>query len=59
VNIYKAVLIVGVITFFISMGGVVIGSIFGMKFRSKAEFIGGAVLVLIGVKIVAEHVFSL
>jgi putative Mn2+ efflux pump MntP len=56
VNIYAAVLIIGIITFFISMLGVVIGSIFGVKFRSKAEFIGGAVLVLIGVKIVAEHV---
>ena len=57
VNIYTAVLITGAITFFISTSGVLIGSVFGTKFRSKAEFAGGAVLVIIGIKIVVEHVF--
>jgi putative Mn2+ efflux pump MntP len=57
VNIYRAVLITGFITFFISMGGVIIGSIFGTKFKAKAEFAGGAVLVIIGLKIVIEHTF--
>ncbi|MDR0403329.1 MAG: manganese efflux pump MntP family protein [Treponema sp.] len=57
VNIYAAISIIGVITFFIAMGGVVIGSIFGSKFKSKAELAGGAVLVIIGIKIVIEHIF--
>jgi putative Mn2+ efflux pump MntP len=55
VNIYTAVLVIGVTTFVISTCGVKIGSIFGTKFKSKAEFIGGAILVIIGIKIVIEH----
>jgi putative Mn2+ efflux pump MntP len=57
VNIYTAVLITGAITFFIAMGGVIIGNLFGTKFRSKAEFAGGVVLVIIGIKIVIEDMF--
>ena len=57
VHIFKAVIIIGFITFFISMCGVKIGNIFGAKFKSKAEFMGGAVLVLLGVRIVLEHLF--
>jgi putative Mn2+ efflux pump MntP len=56
-NIFKAALIIGSITFFVSMAGVKIGNIFGSKFKSKAEFAGGAVLVLLGIKIVIEHLF--
>jgi putative Mn2+ efflux pump MntP len=51
VNILKAIAITGIITFFISIAGVKIGNIFRSKFKSKAEFIGGAVLIIIGVKI--------
>ncbi|MDR1468956.1 MAG: manganese efflux pump MntP family protein [Spirochaetaceae bacterium] len=57
VNIYTAICITGMTTFFIAMCGVIIGSVFGARFRSKAEFAGGAVLVAIGIKIVIEHVF--
>ena len=57
VNIFKAAMIIGTITFFISIGGVKIGAVFGTRFKSKAEFIGGAVLVIIGIKIVIEHIF--
>jgi putative Mn2+ efflux pump MntP len=57
VNIIKAITITGIITFFISIGGVKIGNIFGTKFKSKAEFIGGAILIIIGIKIVIEHMF--
>lgn len=57
VNILKAIAITGMITFFISMFGVKIGNIFGTKFKSKAEFTGGAVLIIIGVKILVEHLF--
>ena len=57
VNIAEAIIITGLITFLISMGGVKIGNIFGIKFKSKAELTGGLVLVIIGIKIVIEHLF--
>ena len=50
VNIVVAVIMIGVITFIISGAGVKIGSIFGDKYKSKAEIAGGVVLILIGVK---------
>jgi len=55
INIFSAALIIGSITFVFSMVGVKIGNIFGIKFKSKAEFIGGLVLVLLGIKIIVEH----
>jgi len=57
INIFMAILIIGLTTFFISISGVKIGNIFGVKFKSKAEFIGGAVLVILGIKILIEHLF--
>ncbi|MDR2178373.1 MAG: manganese efflux pump MntP family protein [Treponema sp.] len=57
INIYTAILITGLVTFFIAMGGVIIGNVFGTRYKSKAEFAGGAVLVIIGIKIVIEHTF--
>jgi putative Mn2+ efflux pump MntP len=57
INILMAMLIIGSATFFISTGGVKIGSVFGAKFKSKAEFAGGLVLILLGLKIFAEHLF--
>ncbi|MDR1590026.1 MAG: manganese efflux pump MntP family protein [Oscillospiraceae bacterium] len=57
VNIYSAISITGAITFFIAMCGVVIGNVFGTRFKARAEFTGGAVLVIIGIKIVLEHMF--
>lgn len=53
--IVAAVLFIGAITFAFSFVGVRVGSAFGMKFKSKAEFFGGAVLILMGVKILLEH----
>ena len=50
VNIVVAVLSIGVITFAISAMGVKIGSIFGDKYKSKAEILGGVVLIIIGAK---------
>ena|GEM_PF-847247 len=55
INIYLAIVIIGIMTFCISVAGVKIGNIFGAKYKSKAEFVGGAVLVLLGIKIVIEH----
>ena len=57
VNIFRAIAITGVTTFFISTLGVKIGNVFGTRFKSWAEFTGGAVLVAIGIKIVIEHLF--
>ena len=55
INIFRAIIIIGLTTFFISTAGVKAGGIFGAKYKSKAEFIGGAVLVLLGLKILIEH----
>jgi putative Mn2+ efflux pump MntP len=57
INIFRAIIITGLMTFFISIGGVKIGNIFGAKYKSKAEFLGGAVLILLGIKILVEHLF--
>ena len=57
VHILNAVLITGLTTFCISMAGVKIGNVFGTKFKSQAELTGGSVLVLLGIKIVVEHIF--
>ena len=54
VQIVWAVLFIGVITFALSAVGVKVGSIFGAKYKSKAEFAGGLVLIIIGVKILLE-----
>ena len=55
VNIVPAVSLIAVITFTISFAGVLIGNKFGNRFQSKAEIAGGVVLILIGVKILLEH----
>lgn len=55
VNVLIAVLAIGLCTFLISAAGVRIGHVFGRRFKSKAEFFGGAVLILIGLKILLEH----
>lgn len=55
VSILPAVLLIGTITLLLSFGGVAIGNRFGLKYKSKAEMAGGFVLVLIGLKILLEH----
>ncbi len=57
VNIFAAIAVIGVTTFVFSAVGVKIGNIFGEKFKSKAEIFGGIVLILLGVKILIEHLF--
>ena len=47
--------IIGIITFLIAFVGVKIGTVFGMKFKQTAEICGGAVLILLGTKILLEH----
>jgi manganese efflux pump family protein len=55
VNIWLAILIIGSITFILSFIGVFIGQKIGSKFKQIAEVIGGVVLILIGLKILLEH----
>ncbi len=55
VPIGVAATIIGVITFLISAVGLKIGNVFGTKYKSKAEIAGGVILILIGVKVLLEH----
>lgn len=53
-NIWESVIIIGLTTFAFSAGGIKIGNVFGNRYKSKAEFAGGAILILIGIKILLE-----
>ena len=55
VNIVPAVLFIGIITFVLSGAGIKIGHVFGAKYRCKAEFVGGGILILMGTKILLQH----
>ena len=55
VNIALAAPIIGVTTFLLSALGLRIGSVFGLRYKNKAEFVGGLILILIGTKILLEH----
>ena len=55
VQIIAAVSFIGVITFILSTLGVKVGNIFGAKFKSKAELAGGIILIVMGTKILLEH----
>lgn len=57
VDILSSVLMIGCTTFLFSAAGVKIGHSFGTKFKSKAELLGGIVLIAIGIKILIEHLF--
>lgn len=55
VNIVAAVGFIGIITFVLSGVGIKIGNVFGLKFKKKAEISGGIILILMGLKILLEH----
>lgn len=55
VDILLAIILIGIITFIISVIGVKIGNIFGDKYEKKAEMTGGIILILLGIKILLEH----
>jgi putative Mn2+ efflux pump MntP len=55
VNILPAVLFIGLTTFVLSALGVRVGSVFGARFQTKAELAGGVILIIMGVKILLEH----
>ncbi len=56
VEIFSAILLIGVTTFVLSAIGVKIGSVFGERFKTSAEVFGGFVLIGIGLKILMEHI---
>ncbi len=56
VQIVPAVSFIGVVTFILSVVGLMVGNAFGCKYKAKAEIFGGVVLILIGLKILLEHI---
>ena len=58
VNIVAAVSFIGVTTFILSAVGVKIGNVFGAKYKSKAELAGGIILIILGIKILIEHLIG-
>ena len=59
VNIWITAFIIGAITFIISVLGVKIGNIFGTKYKRKAEMAGGAILILLGLKLLVEGLVAI
>ena len=57
VNIWFSVMIIGITTFLFSFVGVKIGNVFGSRYSKTAEIIGGVILILLGLKILVEHLF--
>ena len=57
VRILPAIILIGLTTFLCSGAGVKIGNLFGLKYKSRAELLGGVVLIGIGLKILIEHLF--
>lgn len=58
INIFLCVFIIAIITFLFSFIGVKIGNKFGDKYKSKAEILGGIVLILIGIKVLLEYLLK-
>ena len=56
INIAPAASLIGIVTFTLSMIGVKIGNVFGTIYKSKAEFAGGLILILMGTKILLDHI---
>ena len=57
-HVYITIGMIGVITFLMSTAGVKIGNIFGSRFEKKAQAAGGIILVLLGLKILLEHLLT-
>lgn len=55
VNIFVAITLIGITTFLLSAVGVAVGNIFGSRYEKKAEIAGGVILILLGIKILLEH----
>ena len=59
VNIVEAIILIGITTGIISGVGLKIGNVFGSRYKSKAEMAGGIVLILMGIKILVQHLLGL
>ena len=59
VHIFPAVSFIGIITFALSILGVKAGNVLGVKFKSKAEFFGGLILIFMGTHILVEHTMGI
>ena len=59
VNVWFSVMVIGITTFIFSFAGVKIGNIFGSRYSKAAEITGGVILILLGVKILVEHLLGL
>ena len=57
INIWTAVLLIGVTTAAFSGAGIKIGNVFGSRYKSKAELVGGVILIAMGTRILVEHLF--
>ena len=57
-HVYITIGMIGVVTFLMSTAGVKIGNIFGSRFEKKAQAAGGIILVLLGLKILLEHLLT-
>ena len=57
INIWTAVLLIGATTAFFSGVGVKVGNVFGCRYKSKAELVGGVILIVMGLRILIEHLF--
>ncbi len=55
VTIIPAVTLIGITTFLLSAAGIILGNLFGARYKSKAELAGGIILILMGTKILLEH----
>ena len=55
INLILAIVLIGTVTFALSLVGVVIGNKFGDKLQNKAELVGGIILIVMGIKILLEH----
>ncbi len=58
VDIWSSALAIGITTFALSVVGVKVGNIFGARYKSRAELAGGIILILIGLKILLEHLLA-
>lgn len=58
VDILPAVAFIGAVTFLFSAAGIKIGNVFGARYKSRAELTGGIILILMGAKILAEHLMG-
>lgn len=57
VDIVPSIVLIGIVTFILCVIGVKVGNVFGQKYSSKAEFAGGCILIMIGLKVLSEHLF--